>query len=161
MKHFSLKEFFKFGDVIRDLCLMPYARQTTKNQLYLRCAYRTMPSKETETIEVITKKSIGKLSNESVLRFCRFLTAHQTIYNNILRKRKVKDPEYPGYYWNHIKRRMMKLIDEYKALRIGQVKQLEKKKKLEQDLVELFYLWVINGKGLKYIKDDVKYICRK
>ena len=52
----------------------------------------------------------------------------------------------------------MKMIDEYKAVRIGEVKANEKKKKLEQELVEFFYLFVINNKGLQSIKEDVKYI---
>jgi hypothetical protein len=55
----------------------------------------------------------------------------------------------------------MKSIDEYKNIRIGQEKQTEKKKMLEQELVEFFYLWVMNNKGLKNIEDDVMYICRK
>jgi hypothetical protein len=55
----------------------------------------------------------------------------------------------------------MKSIDEYKNIRIGQENQLEKKKVLEQQLVEFFYLWVINNKGLRYIEEDVMYICRK
>lgn len=158
MTKFPLVKFFKFADILRDLCLLPYARGATKKQLYARCAYTEQPTADRRNIEVITKKSIGKLSLTSVLRFCRFLTGHQTLYNNILRKRKVNDPEYPGYYWNHIKRRMMKCIDEYKGIKIGATKSLEMKKKLEQDLVELFYLWAVNNKGLKYIKTDVMYI---
>ena len=53
------------------------------------------------------------------------------------------------------------MIDEYKAVRIGEVKAQEKKKKLEQELVEFFYLFTINNKGLQAIKEDVKYIWRK
>jgi hypothetical protein len=56
---------------------------------------------------------------------------------------------------------MMKMIDEYKSLRIGDKNSTDLKKKLEADLVELFYLWTINNKGLKYIKHEVRYIWQK
>ena len=158
MKYFSLSKFFKVGDILRDLCLLPYCRQTTKNQLYLRCAYSHYPDKDRAKIEVVCKKTVNKLTNTSILRFCRLLTGHQTTFNNELRKRRGRNPEYPHYYWNHIKKRVMKMIDEYKAVRIGEVKANEKKKKLEQELVEFFYLFVINNKGLQSIKEDVKYI---
>ena len=44
----------------------------------------------------------------------------------------------------------MKMIDEYKDIRINGSQ--EHKIHLETELVEMFYLWVLNGKGLKYIK---------
>lgn len=160
MKYYPLSKFFKLGDILRDLCLLPYCRQMTKNQLYLRCAYGRNYL-EKESIELVTKKSMAKQSNTTILRFCRLLTGHQTTYNNELRKQRGRHQEYPHYYWNHIKCRMMRMIDEYKRIRIGGANAKEKKKKLEQELVELFYIWVINNKGLQSISEEVKYICRK
>lgn len=161
MRYYSLAQFLKFGDTIRDLSLLPYAYKAATQQLELRSAYTKDFDAKSNNIEVITKRSVAKLSNASIVWFARFLTGQHKHYNTPLRKRKLKNPRYPHYFWNHLKRRMMKMIEEYKSIRIGNAFANEKKKQLEFELVELFHLWWLNGKGLKYIEEDVKYICRK
>ena len=55
MRNYPLAKFFKFGDIIRDLCLLPNASSTVKEQLELRWAYTKNYEPKDDNVEVVTK----------------------------------------------------------------------------------------------------------